>query len=73
LRTTPDDDFRPESLVRELVPPPCSEPCIAATPPIGDPERIAQARAILHEVLGSIVIRQAFVLWRWAVSYGAPR
>jgi hypothetical protein len=43
LRTAPDY-FLPETLLRERVPPACSELRIAATPPIGDPERIAGAR-----------------------------
>ncbi len=68
LRTTPDY-FLPETLVRERVPSACSRLCIAATPPIGDPERIARARAILQEVLGRVVIRQAFMCGDGAVNY----
>jgi ferredoxin-NADP reductase len=55
--------------VRQRVPPDCSELRIGATPPIGDPKRIAQARAILHEMLGSVVIWQAFLCGDGAVNY----
>ena len=59
----------PEPLVRERVPPACSELLALPRPHHGAPERIAQAWRPLARVLGSVVIRQAFVCGDGAANY----
>jgi ferredoxin-NADP reductase len=68
LRTTPDY-FLPEALVRERVPTACGELRIEAVPPIGHPERIPHARAVLADVLARVRLAQSFVSGDGAVNY----
>jgi ferredoxin-NADP reductase len=61
--------FLPASLVRAHVPPGCGEVVFAAVPPIGHPERVPHARAVLAEVLARRPIAQAFSAGDGAVNY----
>ncbi|MFH0352528.1 MAG: FAD-dependent oxidoreductase [Chromatiales bacterium] len=68
LRTTPDY-FLPEALVRDRSPPHCEPFRIALIPPIGHPERVVHARAVLREVLAGVPLEQAFVCGDGTVNY----
>ncbi len=68
LRTAPEY-FLPEALVRDRIPPGCPDFRIAPIPPIGDPERVVLARALLSEVLARVPLTQAFVSGDGAVNY----
>lgn len=67
------DDFLPEPLVRARVPAGLGEVRFAALPPIGHPERVPHARAVLAELLVSRARRgpvaQAFSSGDGAVNY----
>lgn len=68
LRTTPEY-FLPEFLVRDRIPSDCANFRIAPIPPIGHPERVVHARAVLREVLAGATLEQAFVCGDGAVNY----
>ena len=67
------DDFLPEPLVRARIPASLGEVRFAALPPIGHPERVPRARAVLAELIGSSARRrpvaQAFSAGDGAVNY----
>jgi ferredoxin-NADP reductase len=68
LRAAPDY-FLPEPFVRERVPTACGEFRIEGAPPVGHPERIPHARAVLADVLARAQIEQAFISGDGAVNY----
>lgn len=68
LRTS-SDYFLPEPLVRALVPAACGELRIAAIPAIGDPERVAYARALFAGVLADGPLAHGFIAGDGAVNY----
>lgn len=63
------DAFLPHALVRALVPPSCGELRFAALPPIGHPERVPCARAVLADALTRRPVAQAFSAGDGAVNY----
>jgi ferredoxin-NADP reductase len=63
------DEFLPPALVRAHIPASCGEIRFAALPPIGHPERVPHARAVLAEVLARRPIAQAFSSGDGAVNY----
>jgi ferredoxin-NADP reductase len=63
------DEFLPEPLVHGLVPAGCGEVRFAALPPIGHPERVPHARAVLADALARRPIAQAFCSGDGAVNY----
>jgi len=68
LRTAPEY-FLAEALVRDRSPPHCAPFRIAPIPPIGYPERVVHARAVLREALAGVPLEQAFVCGDGAVNY----
>jgi ferredoxin-NADP reductase len=68
MRTTPDY-FLPEALVRERVPAACGDLRIEAVPPVGHPERVPHARAVLADLLERVPLAQGFVSGDGAVNY----
>jgi len=65
----PGDDFLPEPLVRAHVPPGCAELRFAALPPVGHPERVPHARAVLAAELARGRLARAFTSGDGAVNY----
>ncbi|HEU4730728.1 MAG TPA: FAD-dependent oxidoreductase [Kofleriaceae bacterium] len=65
----PGDDFLPAAMVRAQIPASCGEVRFAALPPIGHPERVPHARAVLAELLARRRIAQAFSSGDGAVNY----
>jgi ferredoxin-NADP reductase len=63
------DAFLPHALVRALVPASLGELRFAALPPIGHPERVPHARALLAEARARRRIAQAFSAGDGAVNY----
>jgi ferredoxin-NADP reductase len=63
------DDFLPEALVRGRIPAGLGEVRFAALPPIGHPERVPHARAVLAELLARGPVAQAFSSGDGAVNY----
>lgn len=68
LQPSPDE-FLPPALVGELLPRDLGEVRFAAVPPIGDPERIPHARAVLAGVLERGPLGQGFVAGDGAINY----
>ncbi len=68
LRTRPGY-FLPETFVRDCTPSNCADFRIAPIPPIDLPERVAEARACLSEILARVPLAQAFVCGDGAVNY----
>jgi len=63
------EQFLPPALVRAHIPPGCGEIRFAALPPIGHPERVPHARAVLAGALARRPIAQAFCCGDGAVNY----
>jgi ferredoxin-NADP reductase len=63
------DDFLPAQAVRAQIPASCGEVQFAALPPIGHPERVPHARAVLAELLARRPVAQAFSSGDGAVNY----
>lgn len=63
------EEFLPASLVRAHIPAGCGEIRFAALPPIGHPERVPHARAVLADVLARRPIAQGFCSGDGAVNY----
>jgi ferredoxin-NADP reductase len=63
------EDFLPEALVRDRIPASCGEVRFAALPPIGHPERVPHARAVLGELVARRPVAQAFSSGDGAVNY----
>ncbi len=64
-----DDDFLPFALVRDLLPLDLGEVRFGVLPPVGDPSRIAPARAIVRELLAAGLLGQAFIAGDGLVNY----
>jgi ferredoxin-NADP reductase len=66
----PDGDrFLPRTLVREMLPLDLGEVRFDTLPPIGEPSRIARARAIVRELLDAGPLAQAFIAGDGLVNY----
>jgi ferredoxin-NADP reductase len=63
------DDFLPEPLVRAQIPASCGEVRFLAVPPIGHPERVPHARAVLAELMEGGPVAQAFSSGDGAINY----
>jgi ferredoxin-NADP reductase len=63
------DEFLPEPAVRDRIPASCGEVRFAALPPIGHPERVPHARAVLGELTARRPVAQAFSSGDGAVNY----
>lgn len=63
------DDFLPCALVREMLPPDLGQVRFGTLPPIGDPSRVAPARAIVRELLAAGPLAQAFIAGDGLVNY----
>lgn len=63
------DDFLPAPMVRAQIPASCGEVRFAALPPIGHPERVPHARAVLAGLLERRPIARAFSSGDGAVNY----
>jgi ferredoxin-NADP reductase len=63
------EDFLPEALVRARIPASCGEVRFAALPPIGHPERVPHARAVVGELVAHRPVAQAFSSGDGAVNY----
>ena len=63
------EDFLPAPLVRARIPARCGEVRFAALPPIGHPERVPHARAVLGELIARRPVAQAFSSGDGAVNY----
>jgi ferredoxin-NADP reductase len=65
----PGDEFLPAALVSELLPPDLGCVRLEAAPAVGDPARIAHARAVLAGVLAAGAPGQAFVAGDGLINY----
>jgi len=63
------DEFLPEPAVRDRIPVGLGELRFAALPPIGHPERVPHARAVLGELTARRPVAQAFSSGDGAVNY----
>lgn len=63
------DRFLPEALVRELLPRDLGEIQFGTLPPIGAPDRVGPARAIVRELLAAGPLGQAFIAGDGLVNY----
>jgi ferredoxin-NADP reductase len=63
------DQFVPDATVRARLPADLGVVRFEHAPPIGDPQRIARAREVLHGVLAGGPVGQAFVAGDGAVNY----
>jgi ferredoxin-NADP reductase len=64
-----DEEFLPAPLVRGKIPASCGEVRFATLPPIGHPERVPHARAVLAELMQRCPVAQAFSSGDGAVNY----
>jgi ferredoxin-NADP reductase len=65
----PADRFLPLELVREMLPRDLGEVRFGELAPVGDPSRIAPARAIVRELLDAGPLAQAFIAGDGLVNY----
>lgn len=63
------DDFLPEAAVRGWIPAGCGEVRFGALPPIGHPERVPHARAVLAGAIAGRGVAQVFSAGDGAVNY----
>jgi ferredoxin-NADP reductase len=68
LRVSPNY-FLPDEFVRGRIPSACAEVRIASIPAVGDPGRVAHARALLGDILPRVQPQQAFVAGDGAINY----